>query len=147
MCCFSVRLFIACFLRGWLTSTPTKWDVCGREGYQALWGGGHPRLRNHASRHATPHNNPTLFAFMDRWDSHPFTWWVLGKRLRLPPFYDAHNTCSGNLNPPTKHHNHNHQGDNSLRHPSNGVCGRESCQEWGGRAPTPARPLNTSSRR
>ena len=26
-CCFSVRLFIACFLRAWLTSTPTKWGV------------------------------------------------------------------------------------------------------------------------
>ena len=24
------------------------------------------------------------------------------------------------------------QGDNSLRHPSNGVCGRESCQACGG---------------
>ena len=96
---------------------------CGGEGTRAY------AITLHATH---PHNNPTLFAFMDRWDFFRFTQWVLGKGLRFLPSYDAHNTCSGNLNPPTKHHNHNRQGDNSLRHPSNGVCGRESCQACGG---------------
>ena len=45
--------------------------MCGREGYQALWGGGHPRLRNHTSHHTTPHNKPR-----GQLTSTPITWGV-----------------------------------------------------------------------
>ena len=57
---------------------------------------------------------------------------VEGRVARPTPTRSPHHSP----NPSTIHTTHNHQGGSSLRHPSCGVCGRESCQAlWGGGHP------------
>ena len=76
-----MRLLIVCFLRGWLTSTPTK---------RGVWKGG------------------------------------------LSGVVGGEGTRAYAITLDTTQLHTTNQGDNSLRHPSNGVCGRESCQACGG---------------
>ena len=114
--------------------------VCGRESCQALWGGGHPRQHDHATVHNThpPYTPLTTIKLAAHFDTH---------HVGCAEGRIARRCVWGGAPAPTRqtHHSHNpstiqrihkQYGGSSLRHPSCGVCGRESCQAlWGGGHP------------